>query len=302
MSAERDVNRIVRSWLREDDHEAADAILGIVLSRLDTTPQRRSWWPARRFAHMNTYTRIAVAAAAVVAIAIIGYNLLPRSSGVGGEPTAGPTASPVPTATPASTPVPFSATSATGTLRPGSIVLDGAFPLAVAFDVPVGWSRQGFDELADLAGVHKVRGDTTPAWSSWTIVANAYADPCHTASGPIDPPIGPTVDDLVTALTSLVGFVATTPTDVTIDGHAGKRFQLSTTIDPAAEGCDDNVWLSLWEPASGGDTAAVPGAATMQFWVLDVDGTRLVMFTEQYGATAADIAESVAIMESSRFE
>jgi hypothetical protein len=118
----------------------------------------------------------------------------------------------------------------------------------------------------------------------------------------MNPPVGASVDDLVTALTGMAGFESTNPTDVTVDGFAGKRFQLSNTIDPAAAGCDDSVWLSLWQPSSGGATGAVPGATTMQFWVLDVRGTRLVMFTEAYNATPAEIAESVGILESVRFQ
>jgi hypothetical protein len=294
MSTDRDVTRIVRSWLHEDAYEDADRILNLVLDEIDTTPQRRANWLARRFPPMNTYARVALGAAAVIVAALLAINLLPRT-GVGG-----PAASPTPTPEP--TPVALSSTPARGELEPGSIVLDGDFPLAIVFDVPAGWSREGSDETADLAGVHKIRGDSAPAWASWAIIANVYADPCHALTGPIDPPIGPTVDDLVTALTSMVGFESTAPTDATVDGHAGKRFELSTTIDPAAAGCDDDTWLSLWEPASGGQTARVPGALTMQFWVLDVDGTRLVMFTEDYGATPSEIAESVDILESTRFE
>ena len=294
MSTDRDVTRIVRSWLHEDAHEEADRILNLVLDEIDTTPQRRPSWLARRFPPMNTYARIAVAAAVVLVAAIVAVNLLPEVNRPGG-PTATPTATPEPSA------VPFSSTPASGALDPGSIVLDGAFPLAIAFDVPAGWSREGTPEAADYVGVHKIRGGSAPAWASWAIVGNVYADPCHARSGPIDPPIGPTVGDLVTALTSMVGFEAAAPTDATVDGYAGKRFELSTTIDPAAAGCDDNVWLSLWEPASGGETAAVPGAITMQFWVLDVDGTRLVMFTEDYGAAPTETAEAIAILDSVRF-
>ena len=50
MDTERDVTRIVRSWLRTDEHESADRVLDNVLALLDATPQRRSWWPARRIA------------------------------------------------------------------------------------------------------------------------------------------------------------------------------------------------------------------------------------------------------------
>ena len=297
MSTDRDTTRIVRSWLEEGVTALPDRVLDTVLDQLPTTSQRRAWWPAWRFRDMNTSIKLAIAAAAVVLVAIVGTRLLPGTGNFGG-----PGLSPTPQPTPQPTPVPFSSTPADGALVPGSVVLDGGFPLAIVFDVPAGWSREGSAERADLVGIHKIRGESTPTWSSWAILANVYADPCHALSGPMDPPVGPSVEDLVTALTSMVGFESTTPTDVIVDGYAGKRFELSTTIDPAAASCDDKVWLSLWEPASGGETGAVPGPTTMQFWVLDVDGTRLVMFTEEYDATPTEIAESIEILESVRFQ
>jgi hypothetical protein len=95
MSQERDVTRLVRSWIREDQHESADRILGVVLDRLDTTPQRRSWWPARRSNRVNTYVKLIGAAAAVLLVAVVGYQFLPaQSGGVGGQPTIAPSPSP----------------------------------------------------------------------------------------------------------------------------------------------------------------------------------------------------------------
>ena len=66
-----------------------------------------------------------------------------------------------------------------------------------------------------------------------------------------------------------------------------------------AEDATQQALFAIWR---GGQTAAVPGATTMQFWVLDVHGTRLVMFTEAYNATPAEIAESVGVLESVRFQ
>jgi hypothetical protein len=77
MSAERDVTRIVRSWLRTDEHETADRILDVVLDQLDATPQRRAWWPVRRFADMNAYTKLAIGVAAVAIVAVVGFSLVP---------------------------------------------------------------------------------------------------------------------------------------------------------------------------------------------------------------------------------
>src|SRR5919106_1622352 len=71
----RDTTRIVRSWLRAEENDSADRILGVVLERLDTTPQRRAtWWPARRFPEMNHTAKLALGAAAVVVVALLGIG------------------------------------------------------------------------------------------------------------------------------------------------------------------------------------------------------------------------------------
>src|SRR6476659_5087702 len=97
MSTERDVTRIVRSWLRTDEHESADRILETVLAGLDTTPQRRALWPARRSPDMKTYAKLAIAAVAVVIVAVVGINLLPgggpnEGNGAASSPSPSPTA------------------------------------------------------------------------------------------------------------------------------------------------------------------------------------------------------------------
>ena len=94
---DRDVTRAIRSWLHEDRHEDVSRIAGTVLDQVETTRQRRSWWPARRFEFINTYAKFALAAAAVLVVAVVGYNFLPGRGGVGG-PTATPSSSPAPLA------------------------------------------------------------------------------------------------------------------------------------------------------------------------------------------------------------
>jgi len=83
MSADRDVTRIVRSWLHEDAHEDADRVLDMVLDLVDTTPQRRASWLARRTPTMNNYARLGLVAAAVLAVVIVGIGLFGRSLDVG---------------------------------------------------------------------------------------------------------------------------------------------------------------------------------------------------------------------------
>ena len=84
MSTDRDVTRIVRSWLEEGATALPDRILDAVLDQAPRDPQRRAWWPARRFREMNNYAKVAIAVAAVAVVAVVGINLLPRSAGVGG--------------------------------------------------------------------------------------------------------------------------------------------------------------------------------------------------------------------------
>ena len=43
---------------------------------------------------MNTYAKLIAAAAAVLVVAVVGYQFLPRSGGIGGQPTIAPSPSP----------------------------------------------------------------------------------------------------------------------------------------------------------------------------------------------------------------
>ena len=107
MSTDRDVTRTVRSWLKEDRHEDAARVLNLVLDEVDTTPQRRPLWLARRFPIMSTNAfRYGIAAAAVV-MALAGFALLSRGQNVGDRAT--PSPAPTSTAVSTSTPPPLSA-------------------------------------------------------------------------------------------------------------------------------------------------------------------------------------------------
>src|SRR6185369_6689946 len=90
-TSDRNVDRVIRSWLHEDRHEDYSRVAGAVLDLLDTTPQRRNpWWPARRFPFMNKFVSLGLGAAAVVVAVVIGAQVLgpPAPGGVGGAPSA----------------------------------------------------------------------------------------------------------------------------------------------------------------------------------------------------------------------
>jgi Tol biopolymer transport system component len=76
--------RTVLSWLREGAHENAERVLLLALDEVDTTPQRRrAVWPAWRMNRMNPYAKLIAATAAVLVVAIVGYPLLERGTGLG---------------------------------------------------------------------------------------------------------------------------------------------------------------------------------------------------------------------------
>lgn len=108
MSTDRDLDRIVRSWMDEGVTQLPDRVLDLVLEQIPATPQRHASWLARRFSTMNNYARIGLVAAVVLA-AVVGIGLYGRS-GVGVPPpeasaSVAPSVEPSPTASPITGPI-----------------------------------------------------------------------------------------------------------------------------------------------------------------------------------------------------
>jgi hypothetical protein len=84
MSTDRDLTGIVRSWLDDGVTRLPDRVLDAVLDQVPATRQRRAWWPAWRFREMTISMKLILAVAAVIVVAVVGANILPRQGGVGG--------------------------------------------------------------------------------------------------------------------------------------------------------------------------------------------------------------------------
>ena len=296
MSTDRDTERIVRSWLRTDEHDSADRVLDAVLDRLDTTPQRRStWWPARRFPEMNNRLRLGVAAVAVVAVAALGYGLM-QAGTTGHGPSQAPSPSAAQTAV-AHFPVfpgpPRPIDAGIYDLGPDN-PLGPDFPVSISFVVPAGWlscaNNAGFLCPADGVGGVNI-----------FIVTNVVADPCDETTLR-DPSVGPTVDDLVSAISSLPWSAVTPPIDVTVDGFPGKEFEVTAPTRSPCAGTDDfATWATTLH--SGGAAGSSPGERT-RLRILDVQGTRVVIAGSYLPGTTSfqHVAEIDAIIDSVRIE
>ncbi len=314
MSTDRDVTRIVRSWLEDGATALPDRVLDNVLDQLPTTSQRRAWWPAWRLREMNSALKFAIAATAVVVVAIVGINLLPGNDGVG---VPGPSQTAPPTLSPTPSPSPSPATIPDGPLAAGSYTYQPfAGPgglcagqtgcieagteddsIRVTFTVPDGWA--GFDR----ALVPTAESYSPPGGAAFLIMRGGwlYSKLCG-GPGP-DIPTGTTVDEFVTALVDHPDLDVTSPVDVTLGGYAGQYLELrapaNTTTDelgPDPSGCN---YYFVWDP---GIYAQGPNAL-WRIWVLDVDGVRMVVRNDSFPGTTPQVQDQLAaIMDSIQIE
>jgi hypothetical protein len=171
-------------------------------------------------------------------------------------------------------------------LPAGTYAVPDSFPVGVTFDLPAGW---GECTAGDSEPAFCLESSVTaPTAVSFLIVDNVVADPCEPGGRLLEPPVGPSVDDLVTAISGLADFSATTPADVVVDGYRGREFTLSA---PSKQGCDLKTW------ATADRTNGVGSAEINLIQVIDVDGTRLVI-TGAYHPADPAAAENLAALRS----
>ncbi|MGH2455242.1 MAG: hypothetical protein ACRDHD_03170 [Candidatus Limnocylindria bacterium] len=281
MSTDRDTTRIVRSWLDEGVTQLPDRVLDAVLDRVPATPQRRAtWWPAWRSPFMNT-ARIALATAAVVASAVIGYQLL-GGPGVGNSQ---PTATPSPSVSPSPTPQPWADPIRVG--RNEATIRGIRFSFRIPSDSSVGsggWVRTQYDGMINKFPP----GNWIGFLNSFDSVAS---DPCAGTTTPV----GPSVADMADALTTIPGTEAEAPVDATIGGRPAKLVTL--TINDDIDCAPSSFWIY-------GPDSAYPNSvnSTIRVWVFELDGTRYTIHSNQEGSDAEQAQEITEIVESIQVE
>jgi hypothetical protein len=297
MSTDRDVTRIVRSWLHEDAYEDADRILNLVLVEIDTTPQRSASWLARRFPTMNSPIRIGIAAAVVVVAAILGFTYL--NSEVG---TDTPTPTPSLTANPTATPVAVPQLPPLGAgMEPGRYSLHVPdSTIDAVLTVGDGWTAYGWY----IAASPQI---FTKQVSFWT-VENVYQDLCDPGSLP-DPAIGPTVDDLVAALDAQANTDMSPPVEMEIGGFPATVVTMAQAdMQTLPEACFEFFGATESVPyfVIAGDQSGreLPFPESLDtLWIIDVDGQRVVIATSQVDPEDTDATTTIAgVIDSIEFE
>jgi hypothetical protein len=250
--------------------------------------------------------RYGLVAAVVLVAVLIGASLFGGGPNIGGEPES-PTESSQPTSTPGSSTVPPVSALPDGVLQPGTYSVrpqDVSAP-RVLVTVPAGWYGGGFSTSQNNS-IDPPDGAGVILWGG---PFDVYEDPCRWSTSLPSSPTGSTVEDLAAALAAQPTRDATAATDVTVGGFSGKAIELTVPADLAFDtangftGCDEGEFRSWISP--DGNTFRLhqgPGQHD-QLWIVDVDGTRLVIDATFYEGTSASVtAELQAILASIRFE
>ena len=124
MSDHLDPDRSIARWLvAEAPDRAPERLLEASRAQVSSTAQRRSLRPVRRIQAMNSYAKLAIAAAAVLVVAVAGINLGPGLNTISSEasPTSSPLASPTasPSVAPSQAVAPQPPVEFTGTIACG---------------------------------------------------------------------------------------------------------------------------------------------------------------------------------------
>lgn len=261
---------------------------------------------------MNTYAKLAIAAAAVLVVAVVGINLLPGTSPVVGGPAV--SLSPSPQASPSPSPSPQPRIR----LEPSPVA--DAFPPAgqlsigrhrfsqngIPFSLEVstpGWLSDGSQVAPD--GGSLTKGDATPqkVWMILWSIDGVYADPCgHVAA----PPVSPSATDLAAAVAAMPGLdIVTGPIDVTLGGKSAKHVAIKVREDIA---CSPEQFYMWYDDVRCGQSDPCQRWATAlretnRIWIVEVDGKHIWIEAETLDSASPETVAGIQQMiDSIQFE
>lgn len=250
------------------------------------TVQDRAQVPVR-------YVKLVIAVIAIMVVAIAGTNLLPSSADVDGSGVAD-----------SPSPSPSSSSAVTVSEPPSSEILPGKFLMAgwqrgVELTVPAGWSSTD-----DGRSIYKT------FWGSFGgpglgvyDVTHVVADVCPPEPSYVE--VGPTAEDLATALGNVAGLERSGPIDVVLGGYPARKFVFTTPQGFGLTCYGGGEGRSILENVNATESNfGVLSGGTATIYVVDVEGDRLVIASHYRGAgyyqggTAEDSTELEAIIAS----
>lgn len=180
-----------------------------------------------------------------------------------------------------------------GPLSAGSYSLS-EFPVGITFQIPdfepqAEWNPCSASTVEQAVCYSSTGRDPFVALT-FQVVENVRTPPCsdQEAAELLDPPVGPSVDDLVEAISDLEGYETTPPEDVSVSGFSGKEL----TLTAVSHGCG-----ATWATA---DRVTGMGAGEINLLrALDVDGVRVLIAGAYSAATPeAELTVMNDVMDS----
>jgi hypothetical protein len=289
MSTDRDVTRIVRSWIDAGVTVLPDRVLDAVLDQVPAIPQRRAGWPVRRFPPMNRFVGVGLVAAAVLLAAFMAIE-----ANVGTKPAPVATTTPAPTAKP-QVPKPYAGA------EPGRYLILGPWsdaplpwlPDEVSATLPAGWEGNG---PSQGGGIDEYSETAAPrAKLRIGVVLNVTVDGCSSSTPWLSPPIGPSIDDLVGGLVAIPGVEVTQPERARLAGFSGVRMDLR--VPTGLPDCESfHLWRLRVSFHDGGIETKVyssPQGWLHELWILDVTGHRLVIDASRAADAPAELVQEL---------
>lgn len=174
-------------------------------------------------------------------------------------------------------------------LSPGRyrIPLDGS----LAFDIDLPGPTTAHDDGLFLA--------TDSYILKTEIAGDEYGVPRHPCSDQTIEPVGPTVEDLVEAMGDLPAYEVSGAQAVELGGGDGFYLEARVPRGYDASACEGDGTVQL--PGNPATAVSGPPPYVGGWWVLDVDGQRVVVQQNCWGCTAEELADAPKIFESMSF-
>jgi hypothetical protein len=316
MTASRDPDRLIHDFLLEGEERLQDQVYDAVRAEIEQKRQRAGFglW---RTPTMNKFLAIGLGAAAAVVALIVGAQLIGSpNGGLGADPTPLPTAEPTAEATPDPTPSP----PAEGGVPEGPFVVTNTdAPVQTTVNIASsGWfPLPGVDALSkddDGLDPPEAVGVALIAWA-WPAgtAFDVYGDPCQWSTTAPETP-ATTPDEIAAAFAAQASTDATAPLDITVGGFAGTAVTVhvpmsfdvpNATREEEFADCDEDAFVFYGTDA--GDEAIArnaqgPGQID-ELWILDVDGSIVILDLAYGPAAPADLVEELrTLAESATFE
>lgn len=281
--------RLPRAFTDLAEARTPDYLIDI-LGQTARTRQRPAWAiPGRWNPMLNLTHRPAFALLTVVllAVALGGGFLLMQ----GNQSSVGGPATPTPAASPSPSPVTLTTQDAGRPIAAGTTYRVGT-PFGLPFQLTPAEDWR-VDRL--VTGEFIMYSDPDrEAYVLVDLIEDVSTDPCHDTTEPVASPRPSSVDEIVGALGAMESFTVGETTDIEIDGHAGKEFDLSNSLDPDTAACEGEMLIPIWTYRGGAKTSTNPGTTGEHIAVIDVDGTLVAIgWTSTPGGPADQLVRNL---------